>query len=161
MRASSDAADAAWLQRHAQRLCASYLRLTGRHLVDPGAGDPVKALDGASFAVVSHGTEADPVFNYANRAALALFATDWTSFTRLPSRCSAEAAQQEAREKLLAQVAQQGFADDYCGIRIAADGRRFRIEDTTVWNVLDEDGRSVGQAARIPRWVPLAPGTAA
>ena len=45
-------------------------------------------------------------------------------FARLPSRLSAEPLAQEAREKLLAQVAQQGYVDNHSGMRIASSGRR-------------------------------------
>ena len=85
--ASSEAApDAAWLQRHVARLRESYRRLTGRDLIPPAvaAADAPAALDAAPFGIVSHGTQADPLFNYANRCALALFAMDWAGFTRLP-----------------------------------------------------------------------------
>ncbi|HMV54599.1 MAG TPA: MEKHLA domain-containing protein [Rhodocyclaceae bacterium] len=153
--ASSEAApDAAWLQRHVARLRESYRRLTGRDLISPAvaAADAPAALDAAPFGIVSHGTQADPLFNYANRCALALFAMDWAGFTRLPSRYSAPTADREARAQLLARVAANGFADDYRGLRVAADGRRFVIEDTTIWNVTDENGQPAGQAARIGRW---------
>ena len=45
---------------------------------------------GAPRVIVAHGTEADPVFFYGNRLALHTFDMDFASFTRLPSRYSAE-----------------------------------------------------------------------
>lgn len=146
--------DLQWLRTHVARLRASYRRLTGRDLIAPDTAeaDAPAILDCAGFAVVSHGTEADPVFNYANRCALELFATNWTAFTRLPSRFSAEEPNRDARAALLARVEQHGFADDYRGVRIGFDGRRFVIEDATVWTVSDERGEPAGQAARIGRW---------
>ena len=51
------------------------------------------------------------------------------------------------REILLATVARQGFIDDYRGIRISKNGRRFLIDQATVWNLLDENGAKCGQAA--------------
>jgi hypothetical protein len=68
-------------------------------------------------------------------------------FTKLPSRLSTDTLAQDAREKLLEQVAKQGFIDGYVGVRIAKGGRRFRIEQTTVWNMVDEVGVKHGQAA--------------
>lgn len=153
--ASFDIPDhAAWLERHVARLRASYRRLTGRELIaaDTSAKEAPAVLDAAPYAVVSHGSEAEPIFNYANRCALELFAMDWARFTRTLSRDSAAPAEQGARAQLLERVARDGYADGYRGVRIAADGRRFLIEDTTVWNVADEDGRPAGQAARIGRW---------
>ena len=43
--------------------------------------------------------------------------------------------------------AAQGFIRDYAGVRIAASGRRFRIDDAVVWNLVDADGVRHGQAA--------------
>lgn len=151
---SEHPADALWLQRHVARLRESYRRLTGRDLLAAAAGeaDAPALLDAAPFGVVSHAIEADPVFNYANRRALDLFGMDWAAFTRMPSRLSAQADERAQRASLLARVAAAGFVDDYSGVRIAADGRRFLIEQTTIWNVCDERGSLVGQAARIGRW---------
>ena len=74
----------------------------------------------------------------------------------MPSRLSAEPVHQSARERLLATVAQQGYMDDYSGIRIAKSGRRFAIEQATVWNLLDNDGAYYGQAATFSRWTFLS-----
>lgn len=135
-------------------LRASHLHWTGQHLL-PAETDEhaaVHALDCAAFAVVSHGTEADPVFNYGNTLALRLFEMDWQTFTQLPSRYSAEPAQRQARSALLAEVARHGYSDAYTGVRISASGKRFLIEGATIWTLRDEDGRPCGQAARINRW---------
>ena len=48
---------------------------------------------------------------------------------------------------LLDRVTSSGFIDDYAGIRISAKGRRFRIENAIVWNLIDADGVRHGQAA--------------
>jgi hypothetical protein len=40
----------------------------------------------------------------------------------------------------------------YQGRRIAKSGRRFLIQDVTVWNLVDADGILRGQAALIRRW---------
>ena len=45
----------------------------------------------APFVLVAHGTEADPVLNYGNAAALALWEMSWEELTRTPSRLTAEA----------------------------------------------------------------------
>lgn len=143
------------LSRHVEILCQSYHDLTGQNLIDPSeASDPLTALDLSLFGVVSHGIGPDPVFNYANRAALLLFETTFEAFTRMPSRLSAEPAERNARSQLLERVARDGFIDDYAGIRISARGRRFRISGTTVWNLQDENGAYYGQAAKIVQWSP-------
>jgi len=140
---------------YARLLVDSLHRLTGRAMVDPSLPDLAlaAALWELPLPLVSHGTEADPVFRHANRAALALWEMDWQSFTRLPSRRSAEAepAIQTDRSALLARALQQGWVDDYEGIRISATGRRFRISETVLWTVKDDQGTRHGQAALIGR----------
>lgn len=124
----------------------SHARLLGRALVEPG-GDPVTALWALPLAVVAHGIEDDPVFFFGNAAALAAFETDVERFTAMPSRLSAEAPQRGERQAVLDRVRASGFIDDYAGIRISARGRRFRIGPATVWNLVDGQGRRLGQAA--------------
>ena len=136
------------------RIAASHALLTRRALVAP-AGDPVLALWEAPLAIVAHGTEADPLFFFASKIALERFGMTPAQFLGLPSRFSAEAPLREERQALLDRVSRHGFIDDYAGVRIAADGRRFRIEAATVWNLVDPDGSVHGQAAAFSRWTDL------
>ena len=133
-------------------LAGSFERLTGKRLVDNPSSD---GLWNAPRVIVAHGTEADPVFFYGNRMALQAFDMDFSEFTRLPSRYSAEAVNREERFRLLARVSRDGFIDDYSGVRISATGRRFRIEQAVVWNLVDAEGIIQGQAATFERWVNL------
>src|SRR4029450_9742443 len=80
------------------------------------------------------------------------FGYSWQEFLGLPSRLSAEPADQAERQKLLDQVAQNGFLAGYSGIRVAKSGRRFRIDDGIVWELLDGDGVRHGQAATFGNW---------
>ena len=139
---------------HAQLLCDSFRRWMGRDLIQAGNAHiaPAEALFGAPFALVSHGTEPDPIFNYANGTALKLFEMEWSVFIRLPSRLSVEALNQTDRVVLLAQVSEQGFCDNYSGVRISATGRRFEIQAAVVWNLLDQDDQYRGQAAMFSDW---------
>ncbi|MFM7189784.1 MAG: MEKHLA domain-containing protein [Microcystaceae cyanobacterium] len=146
-----------FLAEHLVRLCDSYHRLTQKTLTDlsplnPTPQDLAKAIYYAPFSLLSHGTEPDPIFNYANVTAQRLFEMDWSEFTQLPSRRSAEEVNQAQREKLLATVTQQGFIEGYTGRRISKTGKRFPITHVTIWNVLDEGGNYYGQAAV---WVPI------
>lgn len=140
-----------FLQQHVALLCASYLHWTGLHLIPANLNDDeaVETLMSAPFGVVSHDTQADPIFNYANRRALEMFEMDWDNFTRLPSRLSAEVALQEKRGAALEEVSRNGFVQNYSGIRIASSGRRFWIRNTTIWNLVTLDGEFKGQAALI------------
>lgn len=129
-----------------RRIATSFAALLGRDLVPPST-DPVMALWNAPFVIVAHGTEPDPVFFFGNHRALAAFETDATAFARMPSRLSAEVPLREERQALLARVSRDGFIDDYAGVRISAQGRRFRIDRAIVWNLVDASGRVHGQAA--------------
>jgi MEKHLA domain len=143
----------AFLRDHAELLCASYRRWTGRELLTGvDSRDIGRALYEAPFVVASHGIGPDPVFNYANRKALELWEADWATFTAMPSRRSAEPVEQGERRRFLAQVSAHGFVDDYSGIRISTRGRRFRIRRATVWNVLDAGGVHRGQAVVFRVW---------
>lgn len=146
--------DDAFLARHSQILCDSYRHWTGLHLIDvaPDSQALARQLYQASFAVASHDTQADPLFNYANAQAQHLFGMCWDEIIGLPSRYSAEAMLREERASLLERVERNGFVDDYSGIRIAKDGSRFMIRNATVWNLLDEKGAYYGQAALIKDW---------
>lgn len=136
-------------------LNGSYTRLLGTPLVPEG----VDGADGAEwlyqhapFAVMAHDGGADPVFTYANRAAQRCFEYSWNEFLQLPSRFSAEAPERAERQRLLDAVSRQGFVTGYRGVRIAKSGRRFWIEDGTIWQLYDEEGKVRGQAARVPSW---------
>jgi hypothetical protein len=112
----------------------------------------VNDLYNADFVVVSHDTQADPVFNYANQLALDLFELSFAQFTQLESRKSAGEISQTERNKLLAEVTAHGCIDNYTGIRISSTGKRFYIEKAKVWNLYDESGEYYGQAAMFKSW---------
>jgi PAS domain-containing protein len=140
-------------------MAASFLRLVGRPLVAEArtltAEAMAKFLYDAPFVLLAHTDAPDPVFCYANRRAQELFGYGWDEFTRLPSRLSAELVSQGERQRLLDQARSKGYVDTCQGIRIARDGRRFRIENVTIWDVLDDHGNFVGQAAVFDRWTEL------
>ncbi len=141
--------------RHTLRLMASFQHWTGQRLFDPNSEDPAaaaKALFMAPFVVVSHGVQADPIFNYGNQQALDLWEFDWQTFTQLPSHLSAEPIARNDRDRLLASAKTKGYISDYQGIRISRTGKRFWIEDVILWDVLTESGESCGQAAMFAQW---------
>jgi len=144
-----------YLADYVSLLCDSYRRWTGKSLIPEGIEnvDIGRYLFHASFAVVSHNTDVDPIFNYANSTAMDLFEMDWNEITSLPSRLSAEPTNREERAALLKRVSEHGFIDDYTGIRISSSGRRFRIENAMVWNLMDKDGCHAGQAAMFSNWL--------
>lgn len=137
-----------------QLVARSLKHFTQRDLL-PGTFSAVEFAEKifhAPFVLLSHGTEPDPLLNYGNAPALALWEMSWAELTRTPSRLTAEAPNREERARLLAAVTEHGFIDDYSGIRISKTGRRFRIAQATVWNLIDERGMYSGQAAMFSRW---------
>lgn len=146
--------DRNFLDRQSRRILESYLKWLGRPLI-PAETSPeqtAEALFLSPIVVLSHGTEADPVLNYGNAAALALWEMDWEEFTKTPSRLTAEPIERAERERLLAAVLEKGFLDDYRGVRISKSGRRFLVERATVWNLADDKGKPAGQAAAFSQW---------
>jgi len=141
---------------YAQLLFESFARVVGRPLCSPiAAPELAEHLWQMPQVLVSHGLGDEPLFNYGNAAGLALFEMLWPQFIATPSRESAEALNQDARAKIMNEVARRGFVEGYSGVRIAESGRRFRIENTVIWNVIDAGGAYSGQAATFARWTPL------
>lgn len=110
----------------------------------------------APFVVVAHGTEDDPILNYANLTAIHLWELPLVELLRMPSRKTAEPVHRDERAELLRRTREDGYIDDYSGIRISATGKRFQIHQATVWNVVDADGNHAGQAAAFAQWTPIA-----
>jgi hypothetical protein len=136
-------------------LTGSYARLLGAALVPPEY-DNQNAIrwlyEDAPFCVLAHSTDPDPVFIYGNLAAQRCFEYNWDELTTLRSRLSAEEPNREERQRLLDDVKRYGFATGYRGLRIAKSGKRFWIENVTVWQLLDGDGFLQGQAAIYRDW---------
>ncbi len=106
----------------------------------------------APFCVLVHNTASDPRFVYANRTAQLCFEFRWDEMTCLSSRLSAEAPNQAERQDLIEAVTHAGFATGYRGLRIAKSGRRFWIEDVTMWQLTDAADTVRGQAAAYNKW---------
>ena len=139
-------------QAHVELLLDSYRRLLGKPMPDTTGDDLGRVIYEADFALLSHNTDPDPLFNYGNRTALGLFELTWQELVGMPSRFSAEPVNREERERLLAQVTRDGYIDHYAGIRIAQSGKRFMIQNAVVWNVHDREGNYYGQAAWFKEW---------
>lgn len=142
------------VQQWSQLLLNSYERLLQRPLlVRPSTiAEQAKALFEASFMIVSHGLEEDPILNYGNQTALNLWEMTWEELTQMPSRQTAESIHQSKRAQLLEQVAAKGYIDQYEGVRISSTGKRFLLQGVIVWNILDEADHYWGQAATGQRW---------
>lgn len=135
-------------------IAKSYKNLTGRDLA-LDKNNTLKALWNSTRAIVAHNRRPDPIFFYGNAKALEIFEMDFATFTKLPSRLSAEPSLQSVRADLLARVSRLGVIDDYEGVRISSSGRRFLIRQATVWNIVDDEGVIRGQAAAFSKWTYL------
>ncbi len=137
-------ADNNYQSDHAQLLTNSYAQLLGRSLyryVEP------QALYHAPFPILSHSTDEYPILTYANLAAQELWQIGWLELTQMPSRLTAEPQHRDARAAMFDRMRQQGFIDDYSGIRITATGKRFEIRNAVVWTLRDAQGEKQGEAA--------------
>ncbi|MFM8788514.1 MAG: MEKHLA domain-containing protein [Chthoniobacterales bacterium] len=139
------------LEQPSQLILSNYRRIFRRDLVTPCEA---KALFEAPFAVLSAlgPVGSDHAFNYANRTALELFEYSWDEFMGKPSSASAEPVHRDERRRLLDEVGEHGFIENYSGIRISKNGHRFRIKKATVFNLLDANGNYVGQSATFADW---------
>lgn len=139
---------------HGKLLCTSFKRLIKWDLLEntQHSISEIEQLFQAPFVLLSHGIEQDPIFNFGNRIALELFELDWYELLQMPSHQSAESVERTEREKFLKTVSDNGFIENYSGIRISATGQRFLIDNAIVWNVTDENNVKYGQAAMFRHW---------
>ena len=135
----------------AREILDSYRRLLGRDLVarsgDPG--EDARRLFHLPLAVLAHDTSTDPLLDWANLAAGRAFDAAPESLLGRPSADTAPADAVADRNELFDVLARQGFVTGYSGVRISLSGRRFVIDDVTVFEVADAAGRPAGHAAVI------------
>lgn len=139
---------------HTRHVLDSYTKWTGKPLL-PYESDTLtqaRNLFYAPFVVATSNNAVDPILNYGNQKALELWELPWEKFTQTLGRQTAEPVHQAKRDEFLKTVQEKGFIDNYSGIRISSTGRRFKIEQATVWNVVDEFGKFCGQAATFNKW---------
>ena len=134
--------------KHVQRLLNSLEKLTGENIIKRTTPkEDLKKIERGEFVLVSHNTAEDPILNYGNPFALKLWELNWEEFTKTPSRNTTEHDLREKRQKMLKITEKQGYFDQYEGIRVSASGKRFKIKNAIIWNVLNESNFKIGQAA--------------
>ena len=142
--------------REAEIILRSYRHWLGEDLIPlrkrESPLDRARDLFLSPFVVAASNDKADPLLIYGNQKAMDLWELPWNEFTRMPARKTAEPVEQADRARFLAEVRKEGFVKDYAGIRISSAGRRFRIRQATVWNLLDDGGRYCGQAVTFDQW---------
>lgn len=137
-----------------QNLLDSYVFWVKKELISRcgTSFDQAQRLFNSPFVVASHGIQKDPILNYGNQVALDLWEMDWTQFTQTPSRLTAEPVNREERARMLSQARKQGYLSDYRGIRISSSGKRFSVEQATIWDIQNSEGEVLGQGATFSTW---------
>lgn len=137
-----------------QLLLDSYRHWIGNDLIERigSLKEQARTLFKASFVIVSHGVEPDPILNYGNQTALDLWELSWDHFIKTPSRLTAESDDRPERRRMLERAKLHGYFDGYRGVRISSTGRRFLVEQALIWNVIDSAGSPIGQAATFSQW---------
>jgi hypothetical protein len=126
---------------------------TGINLLDRMNLETVTQVhESERFAVLSHGTQEDPVYNYFNRGAVLTFLYAEDEIYQLPSRYSAPAgAVRSNRQGLMQNVKEQDVMVFPTAIRISKTGQQFQLQGVVLWNVYSSDGVRVGQTALFDR----------
>lgn len=103
------------------------------------------------FGILSHGTQSDPVFNYANVASLILFDEKIEELCSTPSRYSTVPELMDDRSKLISDIENIGYGYIDNAVRITAKGKLFIIKKILVWNIYDDNEIRIGLAAMYDR----------
>ena len=153
----SEAAEAPWLSPQLLGLTAllleSHQRLFQRPLVrSTGIRLSAQELFVLDQVVLCHDGSEDPRFLYANRAALQLFSRNWEQMVGMPSRLSASANQRLSRREQLELAKRQDKLENYSGVRVNSQGRRFQIRGARIWSLIDQERHYSGQAACFSEW---------
>ena len=123
---------------------------------DDQNGDYEQVYLNDRYVLITHGTEDDPIYNFANRAALAAFWRPWDDMVRLPSSQSVVLRSVDAskRIELMKSVTDNNYVENATGIRVRDDGKFIQLVDAVVWNIVDDDDDRtyIGQAAFFDRY---------
>ena len=135
----------------AQEILDSYRRLLGRDLVERSGdeAEDARRLFDLHVAVLAHDTSPQPLLDWANQVAASAFDATPEALMGLPSSRTAPADAVADRGKLFETLAPRGFITGYSGVRVSLAGRRFIIDDVTVFALADAAGRPAGHAAVI------------
>jgi hypothetical protein len=131
----------------------SLQKLTGKSLLDRMDGvTSIQEVHSCSrYAVLSHGTQQDPIFKYFNDAAFLVFQFSEDEVYKLPSRYSAPGEVRDQRASLVKKVVSEQVKTIPEAIRQMKSGRKIRLKDVLLWNVFDSGGTRVGQTAMFDR----------
>jgi len=132
----------------------SLKKLTGKNLFDRMEDVETYAHvhENERYAVLSHGTQDDPIYKYFNKGAFLTFRWPEDEVYKLPSRYSApDGAVRSDRAVMMQTVVDQDVREIPVAIRNTKFGEQFQLKDAILWNVYDDSGRRVGQTALFDR----------
>ena len=135
----------------AREILESYRRRLGHDLFERSgdAAEDARRLFDLPLAVLAHDASPAPLLDWANLAAARAFDATPESLLGRPSADTAPTDAVSDRRALFEVLAGQGFVTGYSGVRISLTGRRFVIDDVTVFEVTGAAGRPAGHAAVI------------
>ena len=153
----SEPAEAPWLSPQLLGLTALLLESHQRLFQSPlvrssGIRLAAQELFVLDQVVLCHDGSEDPRFLYANRAALQLFSRNCEQMVGMPSRLSASANQRLSRREQLELARRQDKLENYSGVRVNSQGRRFQIRGARIWSLIDQERHYSGQAACFSQW---------
>jgi MEKHLA domain len=146
----------AWVELSSKSL----YQQTGQSLFDrmDGVETVAQVHRSTRYAVLSHGTQPDPIYCYFNDGALLTFQWPESEIYQKPSRYSAPAGpEREDRQVQIETAAQQGDIARVIpsAIRQTKTGEVFELVNVLLWNVYDDHdgggGERVGQTALFDR----------
>lgn len=143
---------AAWLQLSSDSL----QQLTGTSLLDrlPGVTTFTDMHRCERYAVLSHGTQEDPIYCYLNAGAMSTFQFPVSNVYQMPSRYSAPSGKhRQARQAALHSASSAKPPDAQCFpsiIRQDVNGRQFALQHVWYWTVYN-NSTVVGQTAFFDR----------
>jgi hypothetical protein len=140
-----------WIQLSSDSL----KRFTGKSLLD--VLDDVSTISdihsNTRYAVLSHGNQTDPIYNYFNEAALQQFEWPESEIYSLHSRYSApDGTLRRDRDEAIQSIARrEELRIIPTAVRQTKYGTQFQLVNVTLWNVYDNDGVRLGQTAWFDR----------
>ena len=129
----------------------SLQKFTGESLLDKLQVSTWQEIhESTRFAVLSHGTQEDPIYHYFNRGSLELFERTAEEIFTLPSRFSAPESERQKRAQIVSDVAVECRTLPEI-LRVTKTGKLFRAQNVIYWNVYNDEGTRLGQSAFIDR----------
>ncbi|MGK9168781.1 MEKHLA domain-containing protein [Inquilinus limosus] len=133
-------------------LAGSHARLVGTPLLPEEAGGDAAVqarwlYEAAPFCVLVHNTDADPPSSMPTERPRPASSIACTSSRRCPPASPPRRRTGRSGSGCWTPLPADGFITSYRDLRVAKSGRRFWIENATVWRLIDEAGTLHGQAA--------------